>query len=224
MSINHLLNVPELEIFAKKLTADEIDTSKIVSSQLEINSLVADNVYVRTNYSGQGSPAYRIDQSSQPWAFDINSVLYEISPGVLPAPTEGAYKIVTPSLGIFSRSGNKSTLTGNFLTTKVASENATGAQDIRFLVPQLEGIDPTSISVKFKSVSQFSNGHPLECYLPPFVTGLNSPGGSPTYINIPVKWPKASGYVPSGIGELYFCSVEISWLESIVNPPTPVPP
>jgi len=225
MSLNHLLrSPPELEIFAKKLTADEIDAQKIVTPELTTDAVVANDVYVRTNYSGPSGPAYRLDQSSEPWAFDDQSVLYEISPSVLPTPLEGAYKIVTPTLGIFARSGNRSTISGNFLTTKVASENTTGYQDIRFLVPQLQSIDPTSISIKFKSVSQFSNGYPLECYLPPFVTGLNAPGGSPTYINIPVKWPKAAGYVSGGIGELFYCSVEISWLESYVFAPVVPPP
>jgi hypothetical protein len=229
MSINHLLLEPELEIFAKKVTADEIDTSKIVSSQLEINSLVADNVYVTTNNGG--GPAYRIDQSSQPWVLDASSVEWQISGTVLPTPVAGPYYFtpaVGTSFGIFARSGNKASISGNFKIQRRpdVAEAGDGKNEIQFIIPQLEGADPSSVAAKFEMTSTSSNGYSYEMYESPTIGGANVPGGSPTYVSLYTQWTKASGYVPAGTAtppgpEIYLVSVEISWLESIVNPPVP---
>ena len=227
MSINHLLrSPPELEIFAKKLTADEIDADKIVVPQLDTTTVVADDVYVRTN---GGGPAYRLDQSNIPWLIDPTTCEWLPPSTVLPPQNAGAYVFNSPSFGIFSRSGNKATIQANFKVARnpPIAEGATGYNQIQFLIPQLEGVDVSSVTARFQMVSTSSNGYSYELFNSPYITGNNTQGGSPVYINLDTHWTKASGYAPAGTStappgpEVYLVSVDISWLESVVNPPPP---
>jgi len=208
MSLNHLLDTKELDIKAKSLDIDSLES----------------NLVFTKGYSGVD---HALDTSFSSYALVptprfAGATLYfsECKDPVLPAPpsSPGMYEVDLGKSCIITRSGNcvtqKYSFTAKYNQASVASN---GYCELYFILNNINPIDPSTYSIIFSGQSISSNGYRMRSTLPTISTKTEAGN---TYGILTILWDKAdTGRVEPGLNEEYICEFTISWLENPISPP-----